>query len=149
MMKDSKKTLIIFDFDSTITEADSFLTTTKVLNDKKVESDILARVPTDNWIDLFNWFYDYLQKVKIPMSKVNSVYEQLPITKGMVELFSYLRENKDKYEIIIISAGHSYGLNYVLKHNNFIDVIDELICSPASLDENGKIVVNKRYSHSN
>ena len=145
-MNPPKKTLLIFDFDSTITDADSFLTTTHVLNDKKVEDDIVARVPKENWIDLFNWFYDYLEKVNIPMSKVDKIYDELPITKGMIDLFDFLRQNKDKFEVLILSAGHSYGLTHVLKHNNLLDVIDELLCSQATV-ENGKIVVKQRYTH--
>lgn len=146
-MEIPKKTLIILDFDSTITERESFISTIHVMNDKQLESEISARVKKENWVDVYNWFYDYLQKVKIPMSKVDSAYEQIPLTKGMIELFSYLRQNKDKYEVIIISGGHSYGINYIMKHNNLIDVIDDILCNPITIDKDGKILVEKRYSH--
>lgn len=147
-MEIPKKILIILDFDSTITEGESFSSTIHVVNDKKVENEILSRVIKENWVDVYNWFYDYLQKLKIPMSKIDSAYEQLPLTKGMIELFSYLRENRDKYEVIIISGGHSYGINYIMKYNNLIDVIDDILCNPIIIDENGKILVQQRYSHS-
>ena len=59
-MEIPKKILIILDFDSTITEGESFSSTIHVVNDKKVENEILARVIKENWVDVYNWFYDYL-----------------------------------------------------------------------------------------
>ena len=145
-----KKTLIIFDFDSTITNADSFQSTTAVLNDPQMSQNILDRARTENWIELFNWFYVYLKSKNIPLTAIDDEMRKLPLSPGMHELFAYLRDNKASkhFDVIILSAGHSYGLNFILTHNNIIDVFDHILCTPARVDDEGKVVAVQRYTHS-
>ena len=95
-MSTVKKTLIIFDFDSTITNADSFQSTTAVLHDPEMSQSILDRAKTENWIELFNWFYVYLKSKNIPLSAIDEEMRKLPLSPGMHDLFAYLRSNKQE-----------------------------------------------------
>ena len=42
------------------------------------------------------------------------------------ELFSYLKKNKDKYDINIISAGNKYYISNILQHKNLLSLFNNI-----------------------
>ena len=50
------------------------------------------------------------------IKKVEQALNSIPLNKGIIELFSFLKENKSKYEIIILSSASFYKLNYILNY---------------------------------
>ena len=62
------------------------------------------------------------------IKKVENALNSIPLNKGIIELFSFLRKNKIIFEIIILSSASFYTLNYLLNYYKINDVIDEIIC---------------------
>ena len=53
----------------------------------------------------------------------------------MKELFDYLRKNKSKYEMLILSGDIDYSINQVLKYHGFLDLFDDFILNKAIIQD--------------
>ena len=112
--KEENKSLIIFDFDETIVDQDSeygqaFMTLSKEEAQKIVEMDKI------DYYDTFNYFFKRMKDIGLTLKDINSNLEKLELSPNMKELFDYLRKNKSKYEMIILSGDIDYSINHLLK----------------------------------
>ena len=131
MRNDKKKILLIFDFDKTIISDDSFgYYAIKML--KKEEKAKLFRAPRkQNWVIGFNLTLKMIKSHGTTLNEFNKVLEEIPLSKGMDGLFSYIGKNKSKYEAIIMSSTYQYVISHLLKHYNIFDIFSEIICTPS------------------
>ena len=137
------KSIIIFDFDKTITEKDSFEEQRYILPSKEAQDELIQRIySTENWASVMSEYYNIFYNLNISISDINNYIDKVEYTSGMLELFNFLKNKKDKYILVILSAGHSYQINRILDRNNLTFIFDEII-SFNSYEKNGKIIVNK------
>ena len=133
----TKKDLIIFDMDQTITKNDTYQYCVKNLCPKEEYEDIVKIAKTrNNWIILFNRLYSYLQKEGKGIEDVKKVLETLEINPGMKELFDYLEDNKEKYDVIILSSGYYYQIKTVLSYNRMLKPVKEIISTHSKIEGN-------------
>ena len=146
MSGQQKKHLIFFDFDNTVAEGDTFHLQLKILNDPKEEDLIDQMTINDDWIKCFTYFFSSLPKRGITIDQWKEKMNETKMVKGMKALFDYLGKHKDKYEIVIISAGHSICIEYISKHFGIRDDIDFLICQKSEIVD-GVLVVHRGDKH--
>ena len=137
-----RKSLIIFDFDKTISVEDVFEEQRFLLPSKEEQEDIMERVNYENWTALMSSVYNHFYELNITLSDIDKFIDTLEYNKGMIELIQTLSKNKDKYSLIIMSAGHSYQIYRMLDRVNMTNLFDEIIAIPSHI-ENGKIVVTQ------
>ena len=143
-----KKLLLIFDFDQTISSVDSFCTIAKIILSKEEAELINNNVAKGvNWVDNQNLMYELAYKHGNDIKKVENALNSIPLNKGIIELFSFLRKNKIIFEIIILSSASFYTLNYLLNYYKINDVIDEIICIKSDIDEKGLMHVFSSHPH--
>ena len=128
------KILIIFDFDETIVDKDSeyeqgFMTLSKEEAEKIVEMDKI------DYYDTFNYFFKRMKDLGLTLKDINSNLEKLELSPKMKELFDYLRKNKSKYEMIILSGDIDYSIEHVLKYHGFFDLFDDFILNKAIIQD--------------
>ena len=121
-----KKNLLIFDFDETLVDQDSeyevaYMTLSEEEYYKIVEMDKV------DYYDTFNYFFKRLKEIGLTLQDYHKKLEQLELSPKMKELFDFLRKNKSKYEILILSGDIDYSIKYVLKYHGFLDLIDNFI----------------------
>ena len=146
-MNPSKKNLVIFDFDQTITHFDSLFEQFPLLKDEKESERLKAMDAVGNYVDTFNTFYELAHNKKISIEQINEVLKHLKLTKGMKELFDFLRNHKEKFEVIVISSNFAYAIEKVLEYNNMRDIVSMIYCNPYKMLPNGKIAVIQRDHH--
>lgn len=150
MKEKSKKTLLIFDFDKTILNDDSFGHI--ILNTlTKEELQIIYNNRNENWVDGYNYSLKQLKTHGMTKEKFNEMLDQISLTKGMSDLFNYIREKKDNYDSIILSSNYEYVIKYILKKNNISDIFLDIITNPsreANQDEKDQFIyVLKKQEH--
>jgi len=135
----SKKTLFIFDIDSTLTKFDSCLFTYKyTLGDEAYQKACeLAKV--ENWVDSFNRLYSLLKEKNKNFNDVKEAIEHIEINEGFLELLNYLHSNKEKFDVIAISSGYYNQIEYLLKFNKIFDKFDSILCIKSELLLNGLV----------
>jgi 2,3-diketo-5-methylthio-1-phosphopentane phosphatase len=141
-----RKDLIIFDFDKTISFNDVFEEQRFLLPSVKEQEEIMERMYYENWTSLMSSVYDRFYELNITISDINNYIDTIEYTKGMVELLQFLQKNKNKYSIVILSAGHYYQIIRMLQRINMTDLFDEIIAIPSYI-ENNKIIVTQTYEH--
>ena len=140
----TKKDLIIFDMDQTITKNDTYQYCVKNLCPKEEYEDIVKIAKTrNNWIILFNRLYSYLQKEGKGIEDVKKVLETLEINPGMKELFDYLENNKERYDVVILSSGYYYQIKTVLSYNRMMNPVKEIISTHSKIEGNKKATTLK------
>ena len=147
-LKKQYKSVIIFDFDKTITEKDTFEEQRYLIKSKEAQDELVKRVNSpENWAIVMNETYEQYYNLNISISDINTYIDKVDLTKGMPELINYLYNNKNnKYLLVILSAGHLYQINRVLQKNNLNTFFDEII-SFNSYEKNGRIIVEKNEEY--
>ena len=150
MNEKSKKTLLIFDFDKTILNDDSFGHI--ILNTlTKEELQIIYNNRNENWVDGYNYSLKQLKTHGMTKENFNEMLNQISLTQGMSDLFNYIREKKDNYDSIILSSNYEYVIKYILKKNNISDIFLDIITNPsreANQDEKDQFIyVLKKQEH--
>ena len=150
MKEKAKKTLLIFDFDKTILNDDSFGHI--ILNTlTKEELQIIYNNRNENWVDGYNYALKQLKSHGITKEKFNEMLNQISLTQGMSDLFNYIKEKKENYDSIILSSNYEYVIKYILNKNNIIDIFLDIITNPsreANQDEKEQFIyVLKKQEH--
>ena len=150
MKEKAKKTLLIFDFDKTILNDDSFGHI--ILNTlTKEELQIIFNNRNENWVDGYNYALKQLKSHGITKEKFNEMLNQISLTQGMSDLFNYIKEKKENYDSIILSSNYEYVIKYILNKNNIIDIFLDIITNPsreANQDEKEQFIyVLKKREH--
>ena len=150
MKEKAKKTLLIFDFDKTILNDDSFGHI--ILNTlTKEELQIIYNNRNENWVNGYNYALKQLKSHGITKEKFNEMLNQISLTQGMSDLFNYIKEKKENYDSIILSSNYEYVIKYILNKNNIIDIFLDIITNPsreANQDEKEQFIyVLKKQEH--
>ena len=150
MKEKAKKTLLIFDFDKTILNDDSFGHI--ILNTlTKEELQIIYNNRNENWVDGYNYALKQLKSHGITKEKFNEMLNQISLTQGMSDLFNYIKKKKENYDSIILSSNYEYVIKYILNKNNIIDIFLDIITNPsreANQDEKEQFIyVLKKQEH--
>ena len=150
MGEKAKKSLLIFDFDKTILNDDSFGHI--ILNTlTKEELQIIYNNRNENWVDGYNYALKQLKSHGITKEKFNEMLNQISLTQGMSDLFNYIKEKKENYDSIILSSNYEYVIKYILNKNNIIDIFLDIITNPsreANQDEKDQFIyVLKKREH--
>ena len=128
----SNKNLLIFDFDETLVDQDSlYEVANKCLS--KEEYDKVVELDQTDYFDSFNYFFKIIKEIGMTLQDYHKKLEQLELSPKMKELFEFIRKNKSKYEMIILSGDIDYTIKYVLKYHGFLDLFDDFILNKSQL----------------
>lgn len=141
-----QKSLIIFDFDKTITLKDVFEEQRFLLPTKEEQEEIMDKLYYENWTLLMSEFYERIYDLNITISDIKNCIDKIEFNSGMIELLKYLYENKNKYSLIILSAGHYFQILRMLERFNLTNIFDEIISIPSHI-ENGKIIITQGHKY--
>ena len=150
MKEKAKKSLLVFDFDKTILNDDSFgHIILKTLT--KEELQIIYNNRNENWVDGYNYALKQLKSHGITKEKFDEMLNQISLTQGMSDLFNYIKEQKDNYDCIILSSNYEYVIKYILNKFNIKDIFIDIITNPsreANQDEKAQFIyVLKKQEH--
>ena len=149
-MNDNDKILLLIDFDGTIVDGDIIFTMfEKTLNKEDYKS--VTDFDHLNYGEAIDKYYILLSSYKKTTKDINPVLEQMKINEGIPELFKFIRDNKNKFYLILITGDDLYPTKYFLKYKGFFDLFDYFIGIPSDINndkENKEIIkVNLLPSH--
>ena len=130
----SKKILLIFDFDETIVDQDSVYEQARMtLSDEDYKK--VMEIDSVDYYDAFNYFFKREKEIGLTLKDINSNLEKLSLSPKMTELFDYIRKNKSKYDLIILSGDIDYSIKHLLQHHNFLDLFSCIISNKAEIQD--------------
>ena len=138
-----EKTLVAFDFDHTIIDDNSDLYVRKLAPNGQVPKHIKDLYSENGWTEYMGAIFRYLYETGISPNQMLNCMKEIPLVKGMDNLFSLLQG--DAYEGIIISDSNSTFIDCILKDKHLNGAIDKVYTNPATFDKKG--CLNIDYYH--
>ena len=142
------KVLLVFDFDDTIINGGTgncVVKTFLTLEDhKNLKNSFKNNV---NFVQIFK---DVIQKLKdrgVKADYLKEIIEKIPLNQGFSDLFKFIAENKENYELIIISGGINIFIHWILEMNNISDIFTEVFAHKSELDEQNLINISQIHNH--
>ena len=123
---EGEKILLIFDFDQTIMDKDTIYEQANIALSQEDYHKIME-IDKIDYYDAFNYYFKRVKDIGLTLKNINSILEKLEFSPKMKDLFNYLRKNKSKYEMIILSGDYDYSVNHILKYHGFLELFDDLI----------------------
>ncbi|XP_048201231.1 pyridoxal phosphate phosphatase PHOSPHO2 [Perognathus longimembris pacificus] len=142
------KILLVFDFDNTIIDDNSDTWIVQCAPDQKLPIELQDSYQNGFWTEFMGRVFKYLGNEGIGEDEMKSTMISMPFTPGVVELFNFIRENKNTFDCIIISDSNSVFIDWILEAANFHDVFDNVFTNPAAFDSNGHLTVENYHAHS-
>ncbi|XP_053453846.1 pyridoxal phosphate phosphatase PHOSPHO2 [Nycticebus coucang] len=142
------KILLVFDFDNTIIDDNSDTWIVQCAPGKKLPIELQNSYQKGLWTEFMGRVFKYLGDKGVREDEMKRAVTSVPFTPGMVELFNFIRKNKDKFDCIIISDSNSVFIDWVLKAANFHDVFDKVLTNLAAFDSKGHLTVENYHAHS-
>jgi 2-hydroxy-3-keto-5-methylthiopentenyl-1-phosphate phosphatase len=123
-METTSKNLIIFDFDNTILSEDSNHKIFELLSDESQEEE--KGLEYNNWAHHIQHVYNLMKKEGVEISQIKNIIEKIEFNEGFHDLFTLIRENKDKFDCIIVSQ-----VQIIWPYNGFLKSMACMIYSVA------------------
>ncbi|ORX73436.1 hypothetical protein BCR32DRAFT_330002 [Anaeromyces robustus] len=143
MEGEEEKNLLLFDFDGTLVDGDIIFT----MFEKTLSKEDYASV-TDfehlNYAEAIDKYYKLMKSYNKTMSDIHPILEGMKFNEGIPDLFTYIRENKKKFIVLLITGDDLYPTTYFLKKKGILDLFDYFIGIPSKL-EDGETMVKVTY----
>jgi 2,3-diketo-5-methylthio-1-phosphopentane phosphatase len=133
--KNSKKYLLIFDFDETIVDKDSEEELLKLTFTKQQYDQIMSTINDLDFFEGFNYYFKLMKDIGITLKDINNNLDKLELSPKMLDLFDYIGKNRAKFDVVILSSCIDYSIKNVLKHYGYINLVDQYLCTKAYVEQ--------------
>jgi 2,3-diketo-5-methylthio-1-phosphopentane phosphatase len=134
ILQHTKNTLVIFDFDQTIINGDTYSILISLLNRGKEELEKMTKSDI-SWIDFNKILFQKLKENEVNIEVIRKRVMSIELNKNMKDVLEFLKINKDKFKPIIISGSIKLIVQLILENYGCLDVIEEIHCHEARLDD--------------
>lgn len=151
MVEEQKKILLLFDFDNTISDRTStYILRKEFLTDEEYEQNRIAHETGNDWIKYGNDYLKLFKQHGVTLEKINKVLDTVKLTEGMDNLFDYIKQNKSKYDLVLLTSTFEYAINYLLKHFNINELFTDIYCINSEIgkpNDDQVIYISMRKKH--
>ncbi|XP_006889105.1 PREDICTED: pyridoxal phosphate phosphatase PHOSPHO2-like [Elephantulus edwardii] len=106
------KILLVFYFDNTVIDDNTDTSIVKCAPEKKLPVQLENSYQKGFWTEFMGRVFKYLGEKGIREEEMKRAVTSIPFTPGMVELLSFIRKHKDKFDCIIISDSNSIFIDW-------------------------------------
>jgi pyridoxal phosphate phosphatase PHOSPHO2 len=133
-----KKILVIFDFDHTIIDYDTYHLLRELLGEEKEEAEKVLK--NDTFINFNRFLFAKLKEKRLEIEAIKKFFlNTIELTNKMKAIFEYLREKKEIYFPIIISGSIKIIIEWVIEHFGFADVVKNIYSRQTGVDDQNYI----------
>lgn len=140
------KTLMIFDFDNTLTVENTDMIAFNMIPNNVDRSNLWLEKRHIEWTEFMNKVFKKLSMSKVSIEQIEAAMKAIPFIEGMLRVLSYCKEHPALFDCIIISDSNSWFIDIILKHNN-IDNISKVYTNPADISEDELLHISPCHSH--
>jgi 2,3-diketo-5-methylthio-1-phosphopentane phosphatase len=147
MDKITKRILFAFDFDHTILVENTDTLILKLLSEK-AKLDLKPKYESrDNWAHFMQEVYHKMKEEGVTIDQVKQIILEMQFNPGFLDLFSYIKDNKDIFETVIISGSNTVFLNWILNKHNLNELFPIFYTNHAHPDEDCVINIKPYHTH--
>ncbi|XP_053309787.1 phosphoethanolamine/phosphocholine phosphatase [Spea bombifrons] len=145
-MASKPKYLLIFDFDETIINENSDDSVIQAAPGKELPEWLRQTFQDGFYNQYMQRVFQYMAEKGVRLVDIKTVYEKIPLSPGMADLFRFLLKNQDRFEIILISDANVFGIESSLRSNGYYSLFRRVISNPTNT-ENGHLNLGPYHSH--
>ncbi|XP_019379189.1 PREDICTED: phosphoethanolamine/phosphocholine phosphatase [Gavialis gangeticus] len=141
------KHLLIFDFDETIVNENSDDSVIRAAPGQELPEHIRQTFQEGFYNEYMQRVFEYMGDQGVKMLDYKTVYENIPLSPGMLELFQFLSKNQDQFEIILISDANMFGIECALREAGCYSLFRKIFSNPSGFDKRGYLTLGPYHSH--
>ena len=128
--------LVIFDFDQTIINGDTYAILMSLICNGKEEMEKLMACPNLTWADFNKILFQKLRENEVNTEVIKKKMMSIELNQNMIEVFDFIKVNRHKYIPIIISGSIKIVIQAILENYDCLEVIEGIYSHEANIDEN-------------
>ncbi|XP_074892487.1 phosphoethanolamine/phosphocholine phosphatase isoform X1 [Buteo buteo] len=141
------KYLLVFDFDETIINENSDDSIVRAAPGQALPEHIRQTFREGFYNEYMQRVLAYMGDQGVKMGDFKTVYENIPLSPGMPELFQFLSKNHELFEIILISDANMFGIECNLRAAGFYSLFRKIFSNPSGFDKRGYFTLGPYHSH--
>nr|XP_006636589.1 PREDICTED: pyridoxal phosphate phosphatase PHOSPHO2 [Lepisosteus oculatus] len=141
------KALVVFDFDHTVVDDNSDTWVVRCVPEQRLPDWLVKTYQKGRWTEYMGRVLSYIGDLGVSEAEMRSLMETIPFTHGMMEVLSFVAQNKDAIDCIIISDSNTVFIDWILRASNVQGAVDRVFTNPAWFDERGRLAVRCFHSH--
>ncbi|XP_051986906.1 pyridoxal phosphate phosphatase PHOSPHO2 [Xyrauchen texanus] len=141
------KTLVVFDFDYTVVDDNSDTWVIRSTPDQSLPDCLKQSYQRGRWTEYMGRVLTYIGDQSVHPDHMRTVMETIPFTKGMIEVLTFISENKKDIDCIIVSDSNTLFIDWILHVSGVKSAIDDVFSNPASIDARGYMSVRCFHAH--
>uniref|UniRef100_A0A8C8R8L3 Phosphoethanolamine/phosphocholine phosphatase n=1 Tax=Pelusios castaneus TaxID=367368 RepID=A0A8C8R8L3_9SAUR len=143
----SPKYLLAFDFDETIINENSDDSVIRAAPGQELPEHIRQTFQDGFYNEYMQRVFEYMGDRGVKMLNYKMVYENIPLSPGMPELFQFLSKNQDQFEIILLSDANMFGIECTLRAAGFYSLFRKIFSNPSGFDKRGYLTLGPYHTH--
>ncbi|KAF4801047.1 Phosphoethanolamine/phosphocholine phosphatase [Turdus rufiventris] len=136
--------LLVFDFDETIVDENS---DDSVLRGRELPESLLQNPACGSYNEHMQRVLAFLGEQGVRPGDFRAVYESIPLSPGMAELFQFLSKHRELFELVLISDANTFGIEAKLRSAGFRSLFRKIFSNPAGIDRRGFLTLGPYHSH--
>lgn len=141
------KTLVAFDFDHTIVDDNSDTWVIRSTPDQRLPDWLKQSYQKGRWTEYMGRVLTYIGDQSVQPDRMRAVMESIPYTEGMIELLTFISDNKKDIDCIIVSDANTIFIEWILHASGVQSAVDDVFSNPASIDARGYMSVRCFHAH--
>jgi 2,3-diketo-5-methylthio-1-phosphopentane phosphatase len=142
-----KEFLFIFDLDHTILKENSDRVILPLLSDQSCEELKPLSDKSDNWANFMQEVYVKMKRDGRNVNEIKDIIEKMEFNPGFEELFNFIRENKSKFDTLIVSGANTLFLEWILEKKGLKDLFPIYYSNVADPDDSVVIKIRPYHTH--
>lgn len=143
-----KKALVVFDFDHTLVDGNSDMWVIGCTPEQSLPAWLKNSYQRGRWTEYMGRVFTYIGEQSVRPDAVRELMRTIPFTDGMIELLTFICQNKSDMDCIIVSDSNTLFIDWILEAGGVASAVDSVFSNPASVDPRGYIEVRCFHSHS-
>ncbi|XP_054626543.1 pyridoxal phosphate phosphatase PHOSPHO2 isoform X1 [Dunckerocampus dactyliophorus] len=141
------KTLMVLDFDHTVVDDNSDTWVIRCLPDQTLPETVRNSYRKGHWTEFMGRVMNYIGEQEVGPDRIRSVMESIPFTAGMTDLLTFISENKNAIDCIVISDANTLFIDWILGAAGLLAAVDHVFTNPARFNERGRMEVRRHHAH--
>ncbi|NWV42661.1 PHOP1 phosphatase, partial [Grantiella picta] len=136
--------LLVFDFDETLVDENS---DDSVVRGRALPEELRHNPPGGSYNEHMQRVLAFLGEQGVRAADFRAIYEAIPLSPGMAELFQFLSKHRELFEVILISDANTFGIEAKLRAAGVHSAFRKVFSNPAGLDRRGYLTLGPYHSH--
>ncbi len=137
-----EKILLLFDFDKTIIQKDVIHSLTLHFIPELYHKMNGFLYKVNPWIPFNNEIFKEMKKNNVTIEKLKEQMGKFELSPNFNELFNFIKNNKEKFDVNVLSAGNKYCISNILEQKNLLSLFNNIYADDGEENEENLIKVS-------